>query len=237
MGSSPLARGLREESAHGAPHGGIIPARAGFTPALIPLGALSKDHPRSRGVYPLPSLRYWSRAGSSPLARGLPKRLRRRTAASRIIPARAGFTRRPAWPPPRRGDHPRSRGVYILGLGDDRLRTGSSPLARGLPTPTEKNASVKGIIPARAGFTPARVLTISEVAGSSPLARGLHGRLIIPASRRRIIPARAGFTRSPRARRSWATDHPRSRGVYSAGTRCVPTTSGSSPLARGLRRA
>ena len=50
----------------------------------------------------------------------------------------------------------------------------------------------------------------------------------------RIIPARAGFTRcrlpSARQRR----DHPRSRGVYGAGT-CSPRTAiGSSPLARGL---
>ena len=30
---------------------GIIPARAGFTPAGTDFGATVKDHPRSRGVY------------------------------------------------------------------------------------------------------------------------------------------------------------------------------------------
>ena len=71
--------------------------------------------------------------------------------------------------------------------------------------------------------------------GSSPLARGLPFAPPIPACPQRIIPARAGFTRSEEARQPSAWDHPRSRGVYVRAiiTRCV--SSGSSPLARGLR--
>ena len=53
---------------------------------------------------------------------------------------------------------------------------------------------------------------------------------------RGIIPARAGFTICGVAVGCAGGDHPRSRGVYSLGssTRAPPT--GSSPLARGLRR-
>ena len=51
-----------------------------------------------------------------------------------------------------------------------------------------------------------------------------------------IIPARAGFTVTCPAGRPIIQDHPRSRGVYP--TSLLPTSclSGSSPLARGLRR-
>ena len=53
---------------------------------------------------------------------------------------------------------------------------------------------------------------------------------------RRIIPARAGFTAARRRVRSWAGDHPRSRGVYRDGETRQHRNGGSSPLARGLQR-
>ena len=53
---------------------------------------------------------------------------------------------------------------------------------------------------------------------------------------RGIIPARAGFTPPPAsAPRPWS-DHPRSRGVYALTFALLAMASGSSPLARGLRR-
>ena len=93
MGSSPLARGLLIGAfVHGL-HDGIIPARAGFT--LLPCGEewTLGDHPRSRGVYPSEGSCTTSRAGSSPLARGLLGGGDVDGDAVRIIPARAGFTR------------------------------------------------------------------------------------------------------------------------------------------------
>ena len=111
-GSSPLARGLRLSSRERLPE--VV------------------DHPRSRGVY-WQLVMVWSGGdGSSPLARGLPSIHRLKWISSGIIPARAGFTTnaRPVRALCR--DHPRSRGVYHLGV---RLRPqpgGSSPLARGL---------------------------------------------------------------------------------------------------------
>ena len=50
-GSSPLARGLRAFDDGAGAGGGIIPARAGFTPVTSSPWMTMRDHPRSRGVY------------------------------------------------------------------------------------------------------------------------------------------------------------------------------------------
>ena len=133
--------------------------------------------------------------------------------------------------------------------------SGSSPLARGLPSHMGTDAWPEGIIPARAGFTPPPsrrgsstsdhprsrgVYTLSAASrgaggGSSPLARGLRLRLRGGAAVRRIIPARAGFTPFQPRVAGQVEDHPRSRGVYRATGSSSRRRSGSSPLARGLR--
>ena len=51
MGSSPLARGLLALSGGTEGRVWIIPARAGFTIKERDGELISKDHPRSRGVY------------------------------------------------------------------------------------------------------------------------------------------------------------------------------------------
>ena len=216
LGSSPLARGLRMCVSYRGGCAGIIPARAGFTICC----------PMASG----------SGGGSSPLARGLRSRPVVRCALSRIIPARAGFTHVCLLSGRVCRDHPRSRGVYHL-LSDGK-RIG------------------RRIIPARAGFTLISVCVCACVrdhprsrgvygwgdagrrllSGSSPLARGLLGLKSAYKSCVRIIPARAGFTIGVRLAGRSATDHPRSRGVYRDATHSRPRNSGSSPLARGLRR-
>ena len=114
-GSSPLARGLRDEMSQLREAARIIPARAGFTERGHVLADRTVDHPRSRGVYPaLPRGRRRTR-GPSPLARGLRSRRRLRRQPPRIIPARAGFTTPPRKRPSAAADHPRSRGVYVRG--------------------------------------------------------------------------------------------------------------------------
>ena len=132
-GSSPLARGLQKHIPADKPWAGIIPARAGFTRVgrrraraaagssplargLLPITksvADGLDHPRSRGVYVQSASSAARTAGSSPLARGLQPQTNFVLPITRIIPARAGFTRRsrPRWAA--RRDHPRSRGGYI----------------------------------------------------------------------------------------------------------------------------
>ena len=72
-GSSPLARGLLDRHHSQGMVGRIIPARAGFTPAVTAYGLRTGDHPRSRGVYRRDLAARSPGPGSSPLARGLPK--------------------------------------------------------------------------------------------------------------------------------------------------------------------
>ena len=235
-GSSPLARGLRYVADINDDLAGIIPARAGFTAAdQAPLWCV-RDHPRSRGVYRRFTLAQLAGWGSSPLARGLHIVWVRPHGHTRIIPARAGFTTS-FW---------RVR----------RCRVGSSPLARGLlPRPIGRLWPIR-IIPARAGFTvqmvswamrmpdhprsrgvyPVGTPVVLCDAGSSPLARGLRACWGADALRRRIIPARAGFTDTLSWHDRSVGDHPRSRGVYVTGRTITGLSTGSSPLARGLRR-
>ena len=194
-----------------------------------------RDHPRSRGVYWNPAIHDAKSNGSSPLARGLPAPAER--------PA-TGIA-----------DHPRSRGVYLWTLESSFAVAGSSPLARGLPGTYHAYGEVDRIIPARAGFTPARPsrrcssgdhprsrgvyagdgMARTLRGGSSPLARGL--RVPVGDAQRppRIIPARAGFTAFAPGSRRLVADHPRSRGVYAPRHTSRRHSLGSSPLARGLR--
>ena len=132
QGSSPLARGLPASDLRLRKSLRIIPARAGFTRSRSTELYSAPDHPRSRGVYPRTRGRRSLPAGSSPLARGLHEDGYRAITAPRIIPARAGFTRRRRRGGAGRRDHPRSRGVYKAGPPYAGRALGSSPLARGL---------------------------------------------------------------------------------------------------------
>ena len=95
---------------------------------------------------------------------------------------------------------------------------------------------MRGIIPARAGFTlhgggadgdvgdhprsrgvySNLLLQAAVAAGSSPLARGLRWAAGAALRAAGIIPARAGFTVGGRFSLACRGDHPRSRGVYSS---------------------
>ena len=217
QGSSPLARGLRAMSSRRTVTRGIIPARAGFTKRGYGAGRVSPDHPRSRGVYPGERTPRRKDPGSSPLARGLLRGAPQDQPVEGIIPARAGFTRRPRRPPVPAGDHPRSRGVYHDPNSEAYSTGGSSPLARGLRAIWGTTCAPGRIIPARAGFTRSC---------GAPGCRGLDH----PRSRGVYAVAPPGGLPRP-------VDHPRSRGVYAPSSRCRGPTSGSSPLARGLRHA
>ena len=172
------------------------------------------DHPRSRGVYRVPTHSSPSRPGSSPLARGLRCNRLGVGVSAGIIPARAGFTLYRYKLRARAKDHPRSRGVYMLSRMTGLCPRGSSPLARGLQGNSNHDYRACWIIPARAGFTPGRVSGSLLDRGSSPLARGLQCDVEHRSKYTGIIPARAGFTRCRRRRRGAQRDHPRSRGVY-----------------------
>ena len=134
-GSSPLARGLHAHCALAHTRCGIIPARAGFTCGGRTSHRGPQDHPRSRGVYTLTVLLLTHAVGSSPLARGLLEAVAHHIASLRIIPARAGFTIARGFICSSQSDHPRSRGVYLSLSRASQSPPGSSPLARGLPSP------------------------------------------------------------------------------------------------------
>ena len=213
-GSSPLARGLRLRRWGGGRRRRIIPARAGFTVVLdretVNIGDhprsrgftsrprrsahWRRDHPRSRGVY----RKRWPyrsrRSGSSPLARGLRRTRLSRTARSRIIPARAGFTRGPGRWRRRAQDHPRSRGVYPTMNPQPALYGGSSPLARGLRSRRADPDWRPVDHPRSRGVYKGLNVVAFMAPGSSPLARGLLAQREAPRLALRIIPARAGFT-------------------------------------------
>ena len=214
-GSSPLARGLRWSPGRSRVEDRIIPARAGFTVRPRPPAGRAPDHPRSRGVYAVAAVTRAATAGSSPLARGLREGPPVGRGRRGIIPARAGFTHGRVQALGGERDHPRSRGVYEVIWRDTEAKSGSSPLARGLPRVKIDSHPVGRIIPARAGFTlpPLRrsgrfrdhprsrgVYWIVPApqwrcVGSSPLARGLRWSPGRSRVEDRIIPARAGFTR------------------------------------------
>ena len=129
----PRSRGVYYRAKQlGGPQWWIIPARAGFTRAATGPPSLAGDHPRSRGVYKVTEGTGYVNPGSSPLARGLPGVCEGKGWQPGIIPARAGFTwpghARHGYPP----DHPRSRGVYKEVIYCIDVKSGSSPLARGL---------------------------------------------------------------------------------------------------------
>ena len=192
--------------------------------------------------------------GSSPLARGTPPpHSLVELGGVRLIPARAGNTRRYRRCRRRYSAHPRSRGEHVLCFADEPRGGGSSPLARGTLFNSKARFSASRLIPARAGNTTCILCAkVSDSAhprsrgehlgdargemvhsGSSPLARGTPMPRGHHDSAGRLIPARAGNTWDTTPPAAASTAHPRSRGEHFARASLLAWLSGSSPLARG----
>ena len=175
--------------------------------------------------------------GSSPRARGTRVDGLEHHVAGRFIPAGAGNTcsgRYSAW---RRSVHPRGRGEHAGSRSASVTLHGSSPRARGTRQRRVAFGDGARFIPAGAGNTSAVWSVAPRWCGSSPRARGtLHQR---EGDRRfgRFIPAGAGNTIFPMPSCDQCRVHPRGRGEHSRRrfARYFPT--GSSPRARGTRRA
>ena len=213
-GSSPLARGARQDFFDVAVVPRLIPARAGSTPSTATPARAWQAHPRSRGEH-VPDRRKGAvNEGSSPLARGAPTLRQVADMKPGLIPARAGSTTRVRSRSASSSAHPRSRGEHFIeGIGQ-LVRIGSSPLARGAPPLELLVVGEEGLIPARAGSTPyvyggasgdrahprsrgehsPRSRRCRRRSGSSPLARGAQRLPRSPWWCRRLIPARAGST-------------------------------------------
>ena len=119
---------------------------------------------------------------------------------------------------------------------DSEIRTtGSSPRGRGtLPAEGEQACLVR-FIPARAGNTPERIISLLYCPGSSPRGRGtLSGELGL-RDVVRFIPARAGNTPSASAAGRRGPVHPRAGGEHSSHAITSTPVDGSSPRGRGTR--
>ncbi len=172
-GSSPLARGTPDRVERERRRPRFIPARAGNTARPSSAAPRSSVHPRSRGEHLRESVRDRHQYGSSPLARGTLGRPERWQHRRRFIPARAGNTSGPRSAAGPRSVHPRSRGEHRRILAGPRVPSGSSPLARGTPSPSVWTALPERFIPARAGNTRGRCAR-SRIVPVHPRSRGEH---------------------------------------------------------------
>ena len=195
----------------------------------------------------------WLCMGSSPRGRGKPVRIAFKAAPGRLIPARAGKTRRPPSPVRVFQAHPRAGGENLRRCFPFLHLSGSSPRGRGKRRHETFLEDIARLIPARAGKTsaphrgaPAHTAhpraggenceTSSSVfcmPGSSPRGQGKRERLADRVPHGRLIPARAGKTAAggQDARRSRA--HPRAGGENIPAKFRPSQEQGSSPRGRG----
>ena len=232
MGSSPLTRGKLAPPSGRGHHGGLIPAHAGKTTRGRGQSRSGSAHPRSRGENFGPSFEGCSRTGSSPLTRGKLGGDKLVGVLSRLIPAHAGKTDGGIQTAVARKAHPRSRGENAGAGAGIAAMSGSSPLTRGKPSRSQRNAGQIRLIPAHAGKTSpgqgrprwcaahprsrgeneqGRTPFLSPL-GSSPLTRGKLDDVQRGPVGPRLIPAHAGKTRPEHPRTARTGAHPRSRG-------------------------
>ena len=152
-GSSPRVRGKLIQQAANELKSRIIPARAGQTLFPHPMRLYPTDHPRACGANRLISVAAVCLAGSSPRVRGKRGRSISTTMDIRIIPARAGQTRRWAKRTCNRSDHPRACGANQINADRGIAGAGSSPRVRGKLHEAAAHFGTERIIPARAGQT------------------------------------------------------------------------------------
>ena len=254
-GSSPRVRGKRRGAQERAPDGGLIPARAGKTPAHG-FGVRDKGaHPRACGE----NFTFGGRGkiieGSSPRVRGKLERPAPTVNITRLIPARAGKTGGGRARCTASRAHPRACGEndrMFVDLGDP---DGSSPRVRGKRGKLVGGSRAVRLIPARAGKTnrsdgidrssTAHPRACGEnwkwsdspgrASGSSPRVRGKLPAHELNAAGQRLIPARAGKTSDSLRSSLGDRAHPRACGENAIVVAYNKSETGSSPRVRGKR--
>ena len=149
--------------------------------------------------------------------------------------------------------YPRWRGELFCALAFCWLSRGLSPLARGTLCRCQHCWRVIRFIPAGAGNTVPRIISLSSSTvyprwrgehvgresfdcpyiGLSPLARGTHHYFGKSVIKNRFIPAGAGNTYRSNGRNTEFSVYPRWRGEHSTTENLYESNSGLSPLARG----
>ena len=152
-GSSPRGRGKLVVFDDDVVSCRLIPARAGKTAPASTQPSASAAHPRAGGENKTTSTPARLARGSSPRGRGKPRRSARRTSHERLIPARAGKTRRPCDRVSRYAAHPRAGGENCARSALVSASSGSSPRGRGKRELFGADSERCGLIPARAGKT------------------------------------------------------------------------------------
>ena len=213
-GSSPRGRGKLYMSSPIRSVVGLIPARAGKTSPKTRPPAKCAAHPRAGGENDRDTDTPVSFTGSSPRGRGKRGDQAVKGLDDRLIPARAGKTKRRRLTRPLTRAHPRAGGENHGHVSRPRGEPGSSPRGRGKLVNWPRVVVDTRLIPARAGKTPARPRrSRSEWAhpraggeniyvdwqtlhdtGSSPRGRGKHSHASALIAAGGLIPARAGKT-------------------------------------------
>ena len=152
-GSSPHARGTHPIGRGNDDFIRFIPACAGNTPPTIWPQPSRPVHPRMRGEHGAGSFTATAMSGSSPHARGTRRRAHAWQRVGRFIPACAGNTVAAPVAVSQFTVHPRMRGEHAKRTFCDGYATGSSPHARGTPTPLYRECLDRRFIPACAGNT------------------------------------------------------------------------------------
>ena len=211
-GSSPHARGTPMRSMACAIYQRFIPACAGNAEERQSGRKGGPVHPRMRGERSISSYLTIDKYGSSPHARGTREGSYVAVAEMRFIPACAGNASGQPSAILICPVHPRMRGERRKRSRRRKPDTGSSPHARGTPSPTTAVTCRNRFIPACAGnaLTRAAFLTNDTVhprmrgervriaqpagraTGSSPHARGTRRMLRLFNRGHRFIPACAG---------------------------------------------
>ena len=233
-GSSPRLRGTQAHRFHRPVRAGIIPALAGNTFKWFVTYRPTWDHPRACGEHVACTRSVSNAGGSSPRLRGTLRGVLDLSAERGIIPALAGNTHGPCSATNSTRDHPRACGEHIELVVVMVADPGSSPRLRGTLTARRPRPTVRGIIPALAGNTPADTWVSNRLGdhpracgehdvddqlqrgprGSSPRLRGTRGFSRWRWSTPGIIPALAGNTRIIRAHVVSLWDHPRACGEH-----------------------
>lgn len=170
-GPAPHARGIQLCHADRGGRAGVSPAHAENTPHVQLLQDALTGQPRTCGEYSQVAFHAGQPVGLAPHMRGI--RLLRRVngQGEGVSPAHAGNTsgggarRRPAM------GQPRTCGEYVDADTDQHRRTGSAPLARGIPNRRRTATSRAGVSPACAGNTRATGGCRSEGLGQPRLRR------------------------------------------------------------------